>query len=119
MYVDGTVINQILLNLLSNAIKFTPEKGKIIISAKMNGGKFYLSIADSGIGINSRMLKIVTEPFIQVPDVQQHSQKGTGLGLSIVKALVNALDGELDIQSEINKGTTVTVTLPMKIIEKG
>jgi len=112
LYADRRSTIQVIHNLLSNAIKFTPRDGKVSVSASAADHEIVIKVMDSGIGISADHLPEITEPFIQADADPHYTQEGTGLGLSIVKSLVEAHDGTLNIESEIDKGTTVTVSLP-------
>ncbi len=110
---DRRSVMQIVLNLLSNAIKFTPEGGRVTITGSwIEGNGHVIRVEDSGPGIPSADIKIVTEPFSQVRANPHLAGAGTGLGLSIIKSLVEAHNGRLEIESPAGKGTRVTVILP-------
>ena len=114
-------LQQIFLNLLSNAIKFTPEGGRITISAAPHDEvMFDLVVADSGIGIPLEDQAVIFEKFRQgrlarESDALTREYEGTGLGLSIVKELSKLLGGEVTLESEFGKGSTFTVRLPMEL----
>ncbi|MEE8273574.1 MAG: ATP-binding protein [Alphaproteobacteria bacterium] len=113
LYADERKIKQILLNLLSNAVKFTPTGGKVSISARIEpDGWFRFAITDTGIGISEHDMADVMAPFGQVDSTLARRYEGTGLGLPLTKALVDLHGGELDLHSELDVGTTVTVRLP-------
>ncbi|MBC8338639.1 MAG: PAS domain S-box protein [Alphaproteobacteria bacterium] len=112
LYADKRAAKQILLNLLSNAVKFTPNGGKITVSAKATKKTTTLKITDTGIGIPAENIPKLTDPFTRGGTDPYRTEQGWGLGLSITKSLVDLHDGTLDIQSKLGKGTTVTVTLP-------
>ncbi|MEE8203792.1 MAG: ATP-binding protein [Alphaproteobacteria bacterium] len=113
LYADERKIKQILLNLLSNAVKFTPTGGKVSISARIEpDGWFCFAITDTGIGISEQDMADVMAPFGQVDSTLARRYEGTGLGLPLTKALVDLHGGELDLHSELDVGTTVTVRLP-------
>ncbi len=112
LYADRRAMKQILLNLLSNAVKFTPEGGRITVSAKASKRNTTFKIADTGIGIPAEKLPELTNPFTRGEQDPHKAFEGWGLGLSLTKSLVDLHDGELDFKSEVGKGTTVTVTLP-------
>lgn len=113
LFADNTMLTQVLLNLLSNAIKFTPNGGHISISATLNDDQcISISVSDDGIGIEKEMLPYVGAPFVQIRSKLSRSEQGTGLGLSIVNSLVELHDGDISLESETDKGTTVTVTFP-------
>jgi signal transduction histidine kinase len=116
---DQGKVQQILNNLLSNAIKFTPEGGRIDISAsRETSGSLRLVVADTGVGIAEEDQVAIFEKFRQgttvLPggDAMTREYSGTGLGLSIVKELCRLLGGEIELESELGKGSTFIVRLP-------
>ncbi|MEH6405588.1 MAG: ATP-binding protein [Sneathiella sp.] len=110
---DSRRFRQILINLLSNAIKYTPVGGEISLSVDYGPEKRILfSIKDSGIGIPKENLQDVFNAFTQAASPSWAAGKGVGLGLYIASRLVTAHDGELKIESEKNKGTTVSFSIP-------
>ena len=105
--VDPRHFKQVLLNLLTNAVKFTPENGRVTVSAKRMGQDgLMIQVVDTGIGIASTDLDQVFEPFVQLDQKAQRASEGTGLGLSLAKALTELYGGEIAIESEHGKGTT-------------
>ncbi|QDU54425.1 HAMP domain-containing sensor histidine kinase [Aeoliella mucimassa] len=119
---DQAKVQQILNNLLSNAIKFTPDGGRIILSAnKDHSGMLAVRVEDTGIGISEADQQLVFEKFRQgtavLPggDAMTREHSGTGLGLSIVRELCRLLGGEVTLSSVVGKGSTFTVTLPWTI----
>jgi len=104
---DEKLLRNIFSNLLSNAIKFSPSKDSIFLSLKGDRSSVEVSVRDQGIGIGPEDLKRVFEPFNRGSNVNEI--KGTGLGLSIVKKATEALSGTLEVDSEIEKGTTFRV----------
>ncbi len=102
-------INQIFLNLLTNAADAIEESGHIVIRTEADGSEVRISIADTGSGISPDILSKIRDPFFTTKAVG----KGTGLGLSIVDQIVQSHGGELLIESEPGKGTTVTIVLPV------
>jgi len=115
---DPDRLQQVLINLVDNAIKFTPPGGTVTLSAAEcanNGGarQIKISVADSGMGIPENDLPRLTERFYRVDKARSRDLGGTGLGLAIVKHIVQAHRGELKISSELNKGTTICVLLPI------
>ncbi len=110
---DREKLEQIILNLLSNAAKFT-EKGEIKISASQENGSLKLVVSDTGIGIEKRALNHVFEEFHRADTLSTRKHGGTGLGLAIVKKLVNVMGGDICVESEVGKGSTFTVTLPLE-----
>jgi len=110
---DPRAFKQIVLNLVSNAIKFTERGGSVTISARVEGQRMALRVMDNGVGIAPDDLKRIGDPFFQAGTTYQRRHEGTGLGLSIVKSLVALHGGEMDVQSRVAEGTTVTVMLPL------
>ena len=115
MIADRKSIKQILLNLLGNAIKFTPEGGNITLSVDRVKQDICIKIVDTGPGIPNDNLPELTNPFTRLEQDPHKPVEGWGLGLAITKSLINLHDGKLDIESELGKGTTVTVTLPILV----
>jgi signal transduction histidine kinase len=113
LHTDREKLRQIILNLLGNAVKFT-DRGEIKISAGQENGAFKLAIADTGIGIEPADLNRIFEEFDRGRLTSDGSYRGTGLGLAIVKRLVDVLGGSIAVESEVGKGSTFTVTLPVK-----
>jgi cell cycle sensor histidine kinase DivJ len=110
---DPRAFKQIALNLVANAIKFTERGGTVTVSATVEGSWLKLVVTDTGIGIDAEDLGRIGDPFFQAGKTYQRRHEGTGLGLSIVKGLVGLHDGEMNVQSTVGEGTTVTVTLPL------
>jgi two-component system phosphate regulon sensor histidine kinase PhoR len=110
---DRDRLSQILINLLDNAVKFTPVGGRVTVTAAVRGEMVEVRVTDTGVGIPSHDLPRITERFYRVDKARSRELGGTGLGLAIVKHLVQAHDGELRIESEPNRGTTVRFTLPV------
>jgi signal transduction histidine kinase len=124
VYQDQSKIQQILTNLLSNAIKFTPEGGRITVTARhLPGDKLELTVADTGIGIAKEDRDVIFEKFRQSSTVlnndgltREHS--GTGLGLSIVRELCKLLGGDITFESELGQGSTFKTILPWNLTDK-
>ena len=110
---DPRAFKQIALNLVVNAIKFTERGGSVTVSASVDGSQLLLVVTDTGVGIAAEDLERIGDPFFQAGKTYQRKHEGTGLGLSIVKGLVALHDGEMNVQSTIGEGTTVTVALPL------
>jgi len=113
VWADRDRVVQILLNLVDNAIKYSFEGGNISFLVQRSEKTLALQVKDSGQGIPSTDLSRITERFYRVDRARAREEGGTGLGLSIVKHLVQLLGGKLRIQSELGKGTTVDVELPI------
>tara|TARA_R110000787_G_scaffold23762_3_gene67714 strand:- start:129584 stop:131068 length:1485 start_codon:yes stop_codon:yes gene_type:complete len=115
--VDERLLKQIVLNPLANAVKYNQKGGAITLSAHVNADNgLSIVVADTGVGIAEEHMQEVMEPFGQVRANALLSHEGTGLGLSLSKQLVQLHGGTLELESEIGKGTTVTVCLPAERI---
>jgi len=108
---DEDKVRQILINLLSNAIKFTSAEGEIRVRCSEEDGTFKVSVTDDGLGIPRDKLDAIFEPFVQVGRDFSSPQGGTGLGLAISRDLARRMGGELEVVSELGKGSTFTLTL--------
>jgi two-component system cell cycle sensor histidine kinase PleC len=113
VWADPRAMRQICLNLLSNALKFTPRGGRITLTVghTSDGGQF-VTITDTGPGIPKDEIPRVLQAFGQGSLAHETAEGGTGLGLPIVQNLITLHGGTFDLQSELRKGTEVTVTLP-------
>jgi two-component system phosphate regulon sensor histidine kinase PhoR len=109
---DPKALEQVLLNLLDNAIKYTPEGGIVELSGEREPGQTLLSVRDSGLGIDPKHLPRLFERFYRVDRGRSREMGGTGLGLSIVRHLVQAMDGDVRVSSQLGAGSTFTVVLP-------
>ena len=110
---DRRACKQILINLLSNAIKFTNPGGAVTIGARVLDHEVQFFVEDNGIGIAEKDLSKLGQPFVQADSGYNRRHEGTGLGLSVVKGLANLHGGSMKIDSRLNVGTRVTVTLPL------
>jgi PAS domain S-box-containing protein len=111
---DERKLKQIMLNLLSNAIKFTPSGGSIAISARRENGSLAVAVRDTGSGIAPEDQAAVFEEFRQVGSDAQRKAEGTGLGLALTKRFVELHGGEIHLESTPGKGSTFTITLPVR-----
>jgi len=109
---DGRRLRQIVLNLLSNAVKFTPEGGRVSVSARLARGVIRISVTDNGIGIPHRELGRIFEQFTQVASGRSRNSEGTGLGLALSRRLAELMGGDLAVESREGLGSTFSVTLP-------
>ena len=112
VYADPNKLRQILLNIVSNAIKFTPSGGRIQLSATGADGAVVMTVTDTGIGVPASKVAKVFEPFFQVDAGTTREYSGVGLGLAIARDLARAMGGEIEFESEVGKGTAVSLTLP-------
>ena len=112
VYSDQDKIRQIVLNLLSNAAKFTHE-GKIVLAATQDGDNLRVSVSDTGIGISAEALPRIFREFQQADNTTTRQYGGTGLGLSISRNLARLLGGDLTVESELGRGSTFTLVIPI------
>jgi signal transduction histidine kinase len=111
---DERKIRQILLNLLSNAVKFTPEGGRVGVTATAADGVIAISVSDTGIGIAPEDQAAIFEEFRQVGRDDARKQEGTGLGLTLAKKFVELHGGKIWVRSQLGQGSTFTFTLPVR-----
>jgi len=109
---DRARITQVLTNLLSNAYKFTPEGGKISVSAEVTNGQVQVDVADTGTGISAQDQKKLFTKFFRVDSSTTREIGGTGLGLTIAKSIVEMHGGKIWVESKPGKGSTFSFTLP-------
>jgi len=114
MEADERKVKQILLNLLSNAVKFTPDGGRVDVIAKMDTTKVAIAVKDTGIGIAPEDHAAVFEEFKQVGRDYTRKAEGTGLGLALTKRFVELHGGEISLTSAPGKGSTFTITIPIR-----
>jgi len=123
---DALRIKQVLVNVLSNAVKYTNDGGEILFTVKEapapgegpNKKLLTFICTDNGMGMSEEFVERIFEPFERVNNSTISGIEGTGLGMSIVKRLVDAMNGSIDIQSAVGKGTTVTITLPIEAADE-
>lgn len=108
---DATEIERCIVNLVSNATKFTPENGKIIVSVKEVKDKVVITVEDSGIGIEEKYFETIFNRFNQVVDANSEVKCGSGLGLTITKQIIELHNGQIYVESELNKGSRFTIIL--------
>ncbi len=112
-YGDRDRLEQLLYNIISNSIKYTPNGGKITVTAGQLYGSVYIRVKDNGIGIPEKDIGRLFERFYRVDKARSREKGGTGLGLAISKSIVDAHGGTISIKSRVNVGTEVTISLPM------
>jgi signal transduction histidine kinase len=110
---DREKVQQILINLLTNAVKFTPAGGRILVDAHRSGKCVDIDVIDSGIGIPEDKRASIFEPFVQVETLHAKRREGSGLGLAISRDLARGMGGDLTVSSEVNVGSTFTLSLPV------
>ncbi|NOR73826.1 MAG: GHKL domain-containing protein [Draconibacterium sp.] len=110
---DKLHITNVLVNLLSNAIKYSKESPYIEISTKIMDEKILVSVKDNGIGIPLKYQKFIFQNYYRVPTGDVHNSKGFGIGLAYVKKVVEAHNGNVTVESDLDKGSTFTIILPL------
>jgi signal transduction histidine kinase len=119
LYADERAVKQMLINLLSNAVKFTPQGGQITVGCRVEAdASLAVRITDTGIGIAAKDMALVMAPFGQVDSDLTRRYPGTGLGLPLVKSLIELHGGELILESEVGRGTVVTLRFPASRVLK-
>ncbi len=124
IWCDKLRLNQILINLLSNALKFTPAGGMISLcitekpSSKDGYATYEFKVKDTGIGMSPEFVKVVFEPFERERTSTVSGIQGTGLGMAITKNIVDMMGGNIEVSSEVGKGTEFTITLEFKLQSK-
>ena len=112
--VDGARISQVLVNLLANAIKYTPDGGRIALSAEADRAGFVVRIRDNGIGIAPDALESIFGMFAQVPEAREHANGGFGIGLALARGIAELHDGSLIARSQgPGHGSEFVLTLPI------
>ncbi|MHA1793421.1 MAG: ATP-binding protein [Promethearchaeota archaeon] len=114
MHADLAKLKQIFINLIQNAIKFTPDGGKIIIQVEKKNDEIQFMILDTGIGIKKKDLPRLFKPFEQLETSLERKVEGTGLGLYYTKKLLELHGGNIQIESNVGKGTSVIFTIPIR-----
>jgi signal transduction histidine kinase len=111
---DEKRLEQIITNLVSNAVKFTPE-GSVRVNVQVNNTarEWQIVVADTGVGIPPHALNLIFEEFRQIDGSYARAYKGSGLGLAITRNLVRLMEGKINVSSQIDQGSTFTVTLPL------
>ena len=116
LYGDSLRIGQILINIVSNAIKFT-DSGKVeLVVKQISNDRFRFEVIDTGIGIEEEQIKSIFSPFTQADDSTTRKYGGTGLGLAISKDLVELMNGEIRVESEVGKGSRFIIEIELKEI---
>ncbi|MCU7549440.1 ATP-binding protein [Chitinophagaceae bacterium LB-8] len=112
VYVDVDMWEKIVLNLISNAFKYSKE-GSITVSVKEESSMVQFSVADTGVGIPHDHLEKIFDRFHRIENIQGRSQEGSGIGLAMVKELVRLHQGSIEVESQVGRGSTFTVSIPV------
>jgi PAS domain S-box-containing protein len=113
-YADPPRVEQIILNLCSNAVKFTEAGGTVTVSCEARGDAVAVVVRDTGVGIPGDQTDRIFEPFVQLGRGLTSQHQGAGLGLAISRDLARSMGGELTVESVLDAGSTVTLTLPRR-----
>jgi signal transduction histidine kinase len=100
-------------NLIGNALKYTPAGGKVTVTVKSENTQLVMEVADSGIGIEEQEQQLIFEKFYRSKDPRVGKITGSGLGLALAREVVRLHGGEITVRSELNSGSTFTLTLPV------
>ncbi|MCT1903449.1 two-component system histidine kinase PnpS [Oceanobacillus sojae] len=112
IHADAEKLKQVIINLVDNAINYTPSGGNVNLKVSEDEHRVHFSVEDTGIGMEQKVLQRVFERFYRVDKDRSRNTGGTGLGLAIVKHIVEVHQGEIVVDSEVNKGTTIHVYIP-------
>jgi signal transduction histidine kinase len=115
--IDPVRTEQILRNLIENALKFSPPDSQVFLTGQVEDGTVHVSVADEGVGITEEEIPRIFERFHQAGEVMTREAEGAGLGLYITKRLVEAMDGDISVESTRGRGTTFKVSLPARPAE--
>jgi signal transduction histidine kinase len=111
--IDKDAISQVLLNLLSNAVKYSDNRKYIGVEVRRNPSSALISVTDHGMGISKEQMKKIFDKFYRVPTSEVKETRGSGLGLTLAKHIVEAHDGSIDVESEVGKGSSFTIKIPL------
>jgi len=111
---DKSRIEQVLINIVSNAVRYTPEGGKITISAGASGSNIWIKVSDTGVGIPKEDIPRLFDRFYRVDKARTRAYGGTGLGLSIAHEIITKHGGSIQVESELDKGTDFIILLPIE-----
>jgi signal transduction histidine kinase len=110
---DRLRLRQLFLNVIDNAIKYTPEGGSVTLSVERKDGTAHFEVADTGIGIPADEIGKIFDRFYRVDKARSRELGGSGLGLSIAKWIAELHRGHIEVASDLQKGSTFTVVLPV------
>ena len=119
MYGDPERCREVLLILLDNAVKYTPAGGSVRLTARTDRAHARIDVTDTGIGIAPEHAGRVFDRFYRVDKARSRARGGTGLGLSIAREIVDAHGGRLDVETQLHRGTTVTMQLALDTGARG
>lgn len=111
---DGRALEKVLINLTNNAIRYSPEGASVRITPFVKRSRFGFAVSDTGIGIAEADLPKIFDEFYRSKNAREMERLGTGLGLSLIKQIVEQYNGKIYVESELGKGSTFTVEIPLK-----
>jgi signal transduction histidine kinase len=112
-------LDRVFTNLISNAVKYTPPGGSVTVTVSQIDGHAQVEVTDTGIGIPSEAIPQLFQEFYRAPNAKASDEVGTGLGLAIIKDLVERYGGRIEVQSEVEKGSSFTVIFPVTSRQTG
>jgi signal transduction histidine kinase len=115
---DPEALSQALINLVNNAIKYSPDRKSIKVATRRDGERILVSVSDTGIGIPKSEHKKIFEKFYRAESSLVHDTKGSGLGLALVRHIVEAHGGEVELTSAPGEGSTFTIALPLRGVDR-
>lgn len=113
-WADKNMIQTVLRNLMTNAVKFTPKQGRVIVKSERSNGKIVVSVIDSGIGMKPEDVQKLFRLDIKTKSIGTSKEKGTGLGLILCKEFIEKNDGNIWVESTVNKGSTFKFSIPVR-----
>jgi signal transduction histidine kinase len=113
LQLDKDKIVAVLVNLLGNAAKYTPNGGRVSLRVKLDATHLQVAVEDTGMGIAEEEIPKVFEKFFRSADARVQSETGTGLGLALAHEVVRMHGGDITVESQIDQGSTFTVTIPV------
>ena len=116
---DSRLLRRVFINLIDNAIKFTGHKGQVSVASRLSSAEVMIQVRDSGVGIAPEHLSHVFDRFYRVDAARSGDGNGAGLGLSICQSIVRSLHGRINVESNVGRGTTVSVCLPTSTSTNG
>ena len=111
---DKVKLRQLFINILENAVRYTPTGGNISVLLEKKDSNAVTAISDTGIGIPPEHLPHIFERFYRVDKARSRADGGVGLGMAIAKYIADSHGGKIEVESQVGKGTTITVTIPLK-----
>lgn len=111
---DPDIIKLVLRNLISNAIKYTPKGGKVVVGAERDETHYHIYVSDNGIGMSEEQIKSLFTEMNNRSTAGTANEKGTGIGLTLCSEYITKIKGRIDVETQVDKGSTFTITLPVK-----